>query len=152
MDNLPDRATTLNASQRQRLFVTCKHVDRLLGDLEETLNASATGSVFPEYVNDLTPVEQKTIEDHIARIRRQLLDVLVTQSLAPETPHISASHSLHVNLTFIEIAITELSPHYMRGYGPVSEQGGADLNQIIAELQSSIGELHRYVLQPHGSE
>lgn len=141
--------TPLNASQRQRLLVTCKHVDRLLSELEETFNATTTVSVFPEYVNDLTLEEQKTIEDHIARIRKRLLDVLATQSLAPETPRISASHSMHVNLTFIEIAITELAPHYVRGYGPVSEQGGADLNRTIAQLQSSVGELHSYILRAH---
>ena len=64
---MPDSSITLNASQRQRLLVTCKHVDRLLGDLQALLNPSETGSVFPEHVNDLTSVEQKTIEDYIAR-------------------------------------------------------------------------------------
>ena len=34
----------------------------------------------------------------------------------------------------------------MRGYGPVSEQGAADLNSVIAELQSTVKELHRYLL------
>ncbi len=57
---------------------------------------------------------------------------------------------IHVDLTFIDIAIAELAPHYMRGYGPVSEEGAADLNGIVAELQSAIKELTRYMLQPRG--
>jgi hypothetical protein len=128
------------------LLITCKHIDSLLGDIETTLNAAASKSVFPSYVGDVTPLQRKTVEDYIARLRGQLLEVLAGQSLAPENPRISASHSIHVNLTFVEIAIAELAPHYMRGYGPVSDQGSTDLYGIIAELQSTVKELHRYIL------
>lgn len=143
-----DNHITLNPSQRQHLLTTCKHIDKLLGDMEETLNAAASRSVFPSYAGDITPLRRKTIEDYIARLRGQLLQVLAGQSLGPEKPRISASHSIHVGLTFVEIAVAELAPHYMRGYGPVSEQGAADLHGVVAELQSAVKELHRYVLQP----
>ncbi len=143
---------TLNGAQRQRLLITCKHIDRLLGDIEATLNAAASKTVFPSYVNDVTTAQRKTIEDYIARVRGQLLQVLAGESPSPEAPRISAAHSIHVNLTFVDIAIAELAPHYMRGYGPVSEEGAADLNGIVAELQSAIKELTRYVLQPQAGD
>jgi len=145
---LRDGHITLNGSQRQHLLVTCKHIDKLLGDIEATLNSAGSKTVFPNYVNDVTPVQRKTIEDYLARVRGQLLQVLGGQSLAPEKPRISAIHSIHVNLTFVNIAIAELAPHHMRGYGPVSDEGTADLNGIVAELQSAIKELTRFVLQP----
>ena len=143
---------TLNPSQRQHLLITCKHIDKLLGDIEETLNAAASKSVFPNYVGDITPLQRKTIEDYIARLRGQLLQVSAGQALAPEKPRISASHSIHVGLTFVEIAIAELAPRYMRGYGPVSEQGATDLYGVVAELQSAAKELHRYILQPRSGD
>jgi len=146
---LGDEHITLNPSQRQHLLITCKHIDKLLGDVESTLNSAASKTVFPNYVNDVTPVQRKTIEDYIARVRGQLLQVLAGQSLAPEKPRVSTIHSIHVNLTFVDIAIAELAPHYMRGYGPISEEGAADLNGIVSELQSAIKELTRYVLQPN---
>jgi GTP-binding protein EngB required for normal cell division len=149
---LHENDITLNPGQRQHLLVTCKHVDKLLGDIEETLNAAASKSVFPNYAGDITPLQRKTIEDYIARLRGQLLQVLAGQSLAPEKPRISAFHSIHVGLTFVEIAIAELAPHYMRGYGPVSEDGVTDLNGIVAELQSAAKELHRYILQPRSGD
>ncbi|MGB8890057.1 MAG: dynamin family protein [Candidatus Korobacteraceae bacterium] len=149
---MPDDHITLNASQRQHLLVACKHIDKLLSDVEATLNAAGSKTVFPSYGNDVTPIQRKTIEDYSARVRGQLLQVLAGQSLQPEKPRISAIHSIHVNLTFIDIAIAELAPHYMRGYGPVSEEGAADLNGIVAELQSAIKELTRYVLQPRGGD
>ena len=135
---MPETPTSLNAAQRQHLLITCKHVDKLLGDVESTLNAAASKTVFPNYVNDLTPVQRKTIEDYIARVRGQLLRILSGQSLAPEQPRVTAVHSTHVNLTFVDIAITELAPHYMRGYGPVSEKGAAELNGIVAVLQAAV--------------
>lgn len=138
---------TLNSSQRQRLLITCKHIDKLLSDMEERLNAAASKSVFPGYVGDISPWQRRKIEDYIASLRAQLLQVLARQSLAPEEPHISAAHAIHVDLTFIEIAIAELAPHYMRGYGPVSERGATDLHRAIAELQSTVKELHGYVLR-----
>jgi hypothetical protein len=139
---------TLNPSQCQRLLITCKHIDKLLGDIEATLNATASKSVFPSHVGDITSLQRKTIEGHIARLRNQLLRALSGQGLAPEEPRIMASHSLDVGLTFIEIAIAELDPRYMRGYGPVSEEGAADLYRVVAELQFAAKALHRYILQP----
>jgi hypothetical protein len=143
--NLRDEHITLNGNQQQRLLATCKHIDKLLEAIEATLNAAASKSVFPEYTSDITPDERKTIEDRVAGIREQLLKVLAGQSLAPEPPRISASHSISVNLTFIDVAIAELAPRYMRGYGPVSEEGAADLDRIVDGLQASGNELMRYV-------
>jgi GTP-binding protein EngB required for normal cell division len=149
---LHDNHITLNASQQQHLLITCKHIDNLLGDIEQTLNAAASKNVFPSYVGDITPLRRKTIEDYIARLRGQLLQVLAGQSLAPETPRISEAHSIQVGLTFVEIAIAELAPNYMQGYGPVSDKGATDLHGIVAELQSAVKELHRYVLQPRSGD
>jgi hypothetical protein len=146
LEELHENDNTLNPSQRQRLLVTCKHIDGLLGHMEETLSVAASKGVFPSYVGDITPLQRKAIEGHIARLREQLLQVLAGWSIIPERPHISAAHAIHVDLTFIEIAIAELAPHYMRGYGPVSEQGAAGLCSAIAELQFTVKELHRCVL------
>jgi len=52
---LDENHITLNANQRQRLLITCKHVDKLLEDIEETMNATASKSVFPSYAADITP-------------------------------------------------------------------------------------------------
>ena len=143
---------SLNPSQRQRLLITCKHIDGLLSDVEATLNASGSNSVFPLYLNDLTPAQRKIIEEHVARLRAQLLQVLAGQSMAPEQPGISAAHAIRVNLTFVEIAIVELAPRYMRGYGPVSEEGVADLNRMVEELQAGVNALLRHGLQGAAGE
>lgn len=140
-------ASPLNDPQQRALRISCQHMDRLLEDIEDALNPARSHSVFPKYVQDIAPVQRKTIEDYIVRIRAQLLRVLAGQLIAVEKPKITASHSIHTALTFVEIAIEELSPSRMSGYGPVSESGSADLNGVMQELQSIVQQLHGYVLQ-----
>ncbi|MGA3127714.1 MAG: hypothetical protein ABSD13_13460 [Candidatus Korobacteraceae bacterium] len=139
--------SSLNDSQRRNLRIACKHMDALLKDIEDALNTDRSHSAFPKYINDIAPLERKAIEDYLALIRAQLLHALEGQAIEVEKPKIKASHAIHIALTFIEIAIEELSPGRMRGYGPVSENGAIDLNTVMRELQSVVQQLHGYVLQ-----
>lgn len=139
--------SSLNDAQQRNLRISCQHMDELLKDIEEVLNPARSKSVFPKYIHDIAPVQRKTIEDYLARIRAQLIRVLAGQAIEVEKPRITASHAIHAALTFVEIAIEELSPDSMRGYGPVSETGAADLNGVVGELQSIVQQLHGYVLQ-----
>lgn len=45
-----DRHILLNANQQQGLLVSCGHIDKLLGDIEATLDAVASKGVFPDKV------------------------------------------------------------------------------------------------------
>lgn len=142
-----DLASSLNAFQQNSLRIGCAYIDQLLSDLEQILNASQSKSVFPKYVNDISPVQRKTIEDYFARIRGQLLRVLAGQSIQVEKPKIAASHAINTTLTFVEINIEELSPKKMRGYGQVSPAAVEDLNGVMQELDSIVQQMQRYVLQ-----
>ena len=46
-----DAANSLNANHERRLSVTCRHIDRLLSEMEGALNASASRLAFPQYVS-----------------------------------------------------------------------------------------------------
>jgi hypothetical protein len=150
-DASDQKYSALNGSQRHRLLITCKHIDTLLESIDETLNASASKRVFTSYIDDITPQQRRTIEEYILRIREQLLRVMAEQALAPDEPQISAAHSIDVGLSFIDIAIAELAPRYMRGYGPVSEEAATDLQRIVVELQSVVRELRSYMVQPRSA-
>jgi small GTP-binding protein len=146
-DRQSHAVSSLNDSQQRNLRISCKHIDGLLQSIEEVLSPARSNSVFPKYIQDITPIQRKTIEDYLARIRAQLLRVLAGQAIEVEKPRITASHAIHTALTFVEIAIEELSPSRMQGYGPVSEVGSADLNGMMQELKSIVQQLHVYVLQ-----
>jgi hypothetical protein len=140
---MPDES--LNSNHARRLSVTCRHIDKLLADMENALAVAGSKQVFPEYLLDVTPAQRRVIEDYIARIRVQLARVLDGQGVERPEPSIPVSRSLHIALTFINIAAVELQPRYMRGYGEISTTAAAGLNRIAAELVALTTEFDRYV-------
>ncbi|MGB9196276.1 MAG: hypothetical protein WCB53_05040 [Terriglobales bacterium] len=136
---------SLNSNQARRLSVTCRYIDKLLADMESALAVASSRQAFPEYVQDITPQDRKTIEDYAARIRAQLVRILDSQKVARPEASIPVSRSLHASLTFITIAAEELHSRHMRGYGEVSPVASAELNEIAETLLQLVGEFDRYV-------
>lgn len=133
--------SSLNESQQRRLAATCRYVDRLLSDVERILTQSASGSPFAPYVDDLSPAQRGAVADYLRAIREALLRVLVRHGLSPGGRPLSAAHSLRTHLTFIGVAIEELKPTYMRGYGEVAPEAVTELQGLTEELQSIVRRL-----------
>jgi GTP-binding protein EngB required for normal cell division len=143
---------SLNEYQARRLRVTCQHIDTLLADIEYILGEPESGTAFPRYVPDIPPAQRRTIEDHVARIRAQLLRVLDGQGIARESPPFPASRSIHTALISIDIAVEELKPHHMRGLGDVPPAAATELNGIVGELHGLVARLDRYVAEGAGQD
>lgn len=131
----------LNESQQRRLMVTCQYVERMLGDLERAFIEAQSSSPLGRYANDLAPAEQRLVHDYIARIRTQLVRMLDGQGLSPGPRRFGLRHSLLTHLTFVDVAVEELKPRYMQGYGAVAADAAAALNGIVEELHGTIGQL-----------
>jgi GTP-binding protein EngB required for normal cell division len=138
-------ANSLNSNHERRLSVTCRHIDKLLAEMEGSLNISASKLAFPHYSSDLSPAQRRVIEDYIGRIRAQLVRVLDGQGIERPAADIPVSRSLHSHLTFVDIAAEELKPEYMRGYGEVPPAAAVELNGIAAELQGLVRQLDQYL-------
>ncbi|MGO8720941.1 MAG: dynamin family protein [Acidobacteriaceae bacterium] len=145
------RPGELNDPQQRRLKVTCQYIDKLLGDIESVLHAAASKSPFPRYVADIAPAQSRVIEDHIHRLRSQLLRTLAWQSMEPSPPDIPATRAVMTDLSFVDIAIEELKPSYMQGYGAVPEDAVGELNGVVHELRSLVEGMERYVRQKLGA-
>ena len=142
----------LNNSQQRRLMVTCEYIDKMLNDMENVLHSAASQSPFSRYVVDLNPAQVRVIEDHIGRLRAQLLRALAWQNMKPNPPDIPATRSVTIDLAFIDIAIEELKPGYMQGYGAVPEDAVTELNGVVYELRSLVEGMERYVRQGVGKD
>jgi hypothetical protein len=132
--NSSSNAPGLNESQARRLRVTCQYIDKILGDIESVLNISTSKAAFPRYSPDIAPVQRRTIEDYLSRIRAQLVRVLESQGIAREEPQIPASRAVHVMLGAVDLAVEELEPKYVRGYGEVPESVATESNGVVGEL------------------
>jgi GTP-binding protein EngB required for normal cell division len=67
--------------------------------------------------------------------------------MRPDPPDIPATRSVLTNLSFVDIAIEELKPSYMRGFGAVPEDAINELNGVVYELRSLVGGMERYLKQ-----
>lgn len=132
---------TFNEYQQRRLRITCQHIDGLLSEIEAILGASDEKPPFPKYLPDLSAVQRKRIEHGIARLRAQLLQVLERNAIEVAPPSISAAHAIHSALTFAQIAVEELAPKRMRGYGEVSRRAAAELDHIVSKLLEQLSEM-----------
>ena len=141
------RAGELNEHQKNRLRITCQYIDKLLGDLDHVLHAAISQSPFPRYIVDMTPAQIRVVEDHIRRFRSQLLRTIAWQQMKPELPNIPASRAVLTNLAFVDIAVEELKPSYMRGSGEVPEDAVNELNGVVHELRSLVTGIERYLKQ-----
>ena len=137
----PGANSALNENQQRRLIVTCQYVDRLLADLQRSFIEAQSNSPFGRYANDLAPAEQRLVTDYIGRVRTQLLRMLEGQGLSPSPSQVGLRHSILTHLMFIDVAVEELKPRYMKGYGKVAPDGEQALNGIVEELHGTIRQL-----------
>ena len=131
----------LNEAQRRRIFSNAQYADKLLSDVETILSASESKSIFPKYVADLSPPQVKLIRSYIARFRNQLARAMNGLGIVPEGPALGSLHSIRVTLTFVRIAVQEMAPHYLRGYGEVPGSVTPQLQGLCAELEGLLERL-----------
>jgi GTP-binding protein EngB required for normal cell division len=141
----------LNEAQQRRLYVTCSYIDKLLAEIEQVLQETASSSPFPRHIIDITPAQARVLEDHIRRLREQLLRTLAWQQMKPEAPGIPATRSILTQLEFIDIAVEELKPSYMRGSGAVAPGAVDELTGVAHELRSIVQSMQRYIRQEFGA-
>jgi hypothetical protein len=130
----------LNEHHRRRLLVSCQYVDRLLADIEAVMAADISLSPFPKYVQDMTTAEKQLVSQRVAALRAQLVVLLKTRNTTIPGPTVSSRHSILTSLGYIDIAVEELKPRYLGGYGPVPTAVAPELNRSVEEVQEIVRE------------
>jgi len=143
---------SLNSSHKLHLLTSFKYADELLSDIESVLASAASKSPFPKYREDLSPVQIKVVQDYIARIRAQMIQVLKSQGISPPEPRFVATRSVRVNLEFANVAFDECRPAALRGYGEVPESAIPELNGLVEEMRGLVRKLSTYLAQDTGQD
>jgi GTP-binding protein EngB required for normal cell division len=125
----------LNEAQRRHLLSNARYADQLLSDVEAILNASESKSIFPKYAPDVSLAQAKLIRNYIARFRDQLARVMDGLGIVHEGATFGSIHSIRVTLTFVRIAVQEMAPRYLEGYGELRESAVPQLQGLCAELE-----------------
>ena len=135
----------LNDPQRNTLAAAFKYTDRLLSEALAGLAPAAEGAIFTATLADATPVQCKVITDQAARLRRALRAALDACAIPVTPPRISALWNLRCTLTSIDIALEDLGPDHLRGYGGVDETTAAHVVELRAQIRTVLTELLAYL-------
>jgi hypothetical protein len=143
----PSSCALLSEAHRRHLLVRWQEIDKLMSEIESVLSASSSNSVFPKYKAELSPVQVRVVRDYVANIRRELLQSAKALGVLLPAPQFGSIHSIHVDLTFADIAAVECLPEQMRGYGEVSPEIVPQLRGMVEQLKSSLGKLGAFLSQ-----
>ncbi len=143
---------SLNESHQRRLLASARYADKLLADIEAILAASESKSPFPKYRPDVSLQQARLIRGHLARFRDHLVRVLAGLGIETGAARFGALHSIRVNLTFVRIAVQEMGPGHLRGYGAFPEEAAAELCGLCAELEGMIDGLERNLALGDGAD
>ena len=142
----------LNESQQRRLLANARYADKLLSDVEDILRASESRSPFPKYRPDISLHQARLIRSHFARFRDHLSRVLSAVGIEHDGPQFGSLHSILVTLLFVRIAVQEMAPEHLRGYGLLSPNAEAELRGLCSELQGLIDGLERNLALGAGAD
>ena len=137
----------LNEYHQLRLRVTFQHIDSLLTEVEHVLGDSVSDSPFNRYGGDTTPIQQKVAHDYVVRIRAAMVRIMKEQQIPFGEPHCGSRWAANTALLYAAVAVDELDPNRLRGYGRLSDAGYNLLETIRAELHSHIAKLQTYLAQ-----
>ena len=115
-------SSPLNPNQRHHIWASCQYVDRLLEDLESVPTVASSGSPFAKYVDDLTPAQKRVLRDYCASIRAQMVQAMQRHGIEPGSTPASSRHAIRTALGLVDIAIEEMRPQYMSGYGAMADE------------------------------
>ena len=137
---------TFNQPQRSRILASVSYIDKLLIDIEEILTASSS-QAFPKYKNPLTPVQVRVASDYIKRLRHQITHVLEGLEIFLPEAKFDSTHSIRVTLQFIEVALEEISPERLVGYGKVPKSRVNLFAGGLQEMKGIVRQLDSYLIQ-----
>jgi GTP-binding protein EngB required for normal cell division len=127
-------------------------IHRRMEKLEALLAHSLRTSAFSENVNDISPTEAKVVQDYFSRIRDTMLACLQENKIPLEFHRVSLRWALQTGIEFLHIAVAELGPKHLRGYGAINTPARESLEKIQRELKRLMDHVSAYLRQGLGRD
>jgi GTP-binding protein EngB required for normal cell division len=143
---------SLNDSQKRGILFSCLDLHRRMAEMEAYLVQGAEPTPFSQYVNDVSPTEAQVVRDYFARIRARMLTCLQEAGIPLELRRTSVRWALQCGMIFLHIAVAEMGPDRLRGYGPLVPGAAATVVQIQQDLDRLIERVGAYLRQGLGQD
>ena len=148
----PPTGVSLNDSQKRAVLFGLLDLHQRMADMEAMLTQSLDPSPFSRYVNDLSPTEAKVVRDYFGRLRSRMLACLQETGIPLEVRRTSLRWGLQCGMSFLNIAVAEISPDRLRGYGSMDAAGAEAVVKIQQELDRLIDRVAAYLRQGLGRD
>ena len=135
----------LNPLHKNALLSTFLHIESRLNEMEPMLAQSKRPSPLDQRVHDLSPTEAKVVEDYFARIRSTMVTCLEKHGIPIEVHRVGLRWSLQTSLITLSIAVAEVSPDRLRGYGELDDAGRKEVLSIQQELDRLLDRVSAYL-------
>ncbi|MGB9624689.1 MAG: dynamin family protein, partial [Phycisphaerae bacterium] len=142
----------MNEYHQRAILNTFRHIDGQLAEIEAVLAALGADSPLSQYAMDLPPMQRKVIGDHLQRIRREMASILKRIDILPDGRRIGAAWSIQCRLIGVSVAIAEMEPRRLRGYGDLDPQSSAEIGRFCGELERMVNTLDVYLRRAQGED
>jgi len=135
----------LKPLHKNALLSTFLHIESRLNEMEPLLAQGKRPSPLDQHVHDLSPTEAKVVEDYFARIRSTMVTCLEKHGIPIQVHRVGLRWSLQTGVNFLGVAVAEVSPDRLRGYGELDDAGRQEVLSIQQELDRLLDRVVAYL-------
>jgi nucleoside-diphosphate-sugar epimerase len=130
----------LNPAQARSIRATFTHVSNLLDGVLRLARGDVTP--FDRQHFDLGPEEAQEVVALVTAIRERMLEAMTQLGIPLPEVDGSARWRAQTALSFAEIALADLTPGELRGYGSVDDEAARLVPAIASDLQRLVTRAH----------
>lgn len=136
--------------QQRSLLSGCMSLSHRVAELEARIAEADSAPQLSGIKSDLSPIERRVVLDYFAHLRDELLRVLEANDIQPLSQQISLRWALQTGLIGMHVAVDELGPASMRGYGELSPEGRVAAERLQQQLSRDIDQVVRLLTHRPG--
>ena len=142
----------LTPLHKNALLSTCLYMESRLNEMEPLLAQAKRPSPLDRHVHDLSPAEAKVMEDYFARIRSTMVTCLQKHGIPITVDRVSLRWSLQTSMIDLSIAVAEVAPQRLGGYGELDDAGRQEVLSMQQELDRLLDRVMAYLRERLGHD
>lgn len=119
------------------------HLLELLGKVREICGPEGSGSVRLNYLHQPDGETLHDVERFLERFNEEVSRAATQWGIDIDREQIDATHALSVSLQFVGIALEEMSPSRLSGFGALDPAFEKDYAEFLLRLRAHLGALQR---------
>jgi len=135
----------MNDNHKRHIVVTFQYINKLLADAEAMLNTQKQDTIFSEFNLDLPVEKHQEIKSRIELIRNTMLQLMKEYDLPQPKAKSGALWGIICCINSAQIALVEIDPKRMEGYGRLTAEDAKQVEKINAELKKPLDSLMIYL-------